>query len=1047
MNPAERHRLVLTLFDRACDLPHNERAPFLTAHCPDREIREEVKALLRKDESSDAFIDVSEPGRGLEMMAAEALCADDGEAPVPEIIGTYRIRRRIGHGGMGVIFEAVQDSPKRRVALKVLRPGLISRELLRRFQHEAHVLGQLQHPGIAQIHEAGWAELQHDRQPFFAMEYIDGEPIDKFVDRHALGVNETLELVARVCDAVQHAHQKGVIHRDIKPSNVLVQTPDDGTRTNAADTHSTGSGRSDGIGQPKVLDFGIARVTDADLQTVTVQTEVGQLVGTLAYMSPEQARGNPTEVDTRCDVYALGVMLYELLSGKRPLDLTGLAMAEAARVIGEDEPTPLGQVDRNLRGDIATIVAKAMDKDRERRYATAAEFAADIRRYRNHQPIDARPASTFYQINKFAARNKGLVFGLAAAFVMLIIALIGTSYGLIESNRARGEAEKEKNTAIAARKAADAARAAADESRDDADQAARFQATQLEGVDVPRMGANLKAAILDAVPQEKRRQLAERLSQINFTDVALGVIEKDILEPSIQAIDEEFSDQPQLQTRLLATAATTLQTFGLFERAEEPFRRSLEIRRSTLGEEHIDTLRAGAALGGLFVAMGKLDEAEATLRDVLDTATRVLGPEHPGVLSWSNSLAALLFKERRIDEAISLFRKTLEIQKRTLDSDDEDLLANIGNLGIALLQKGDLKAAKPILVENYEARRRVLGEDHPNTLVAMDYVAAMFRAEGDLEEAESLYRRALESARRLRGSKHPKTISCMNNLAGVLYRMERFDEAEPLFRASLELTKEVFGAEHAETITYLENLGALLRKTNRGEESKTLYLEALSIRRRGRGDLDSDTLRAIYHVAKLHASYGERDEAIKYYKEAVAGARQIFGEHHPKTITATRELAKNLELQGKRKEAEPFRRAVLKAMRQLKQKDGINSVRAMDDLGINLNRQGRGAEAEPLLRESLRIRETLTPGAWQILATQSELGEAIAADSRRYAEAEELMVKAIENLQHHPFAESERGTQLLQTMNDRIIRCYESWHKSDPSAGFDKKLRAWQERS
>ena len=309
---------------------------------------------------------------------------------------------------MGTVYEAEQDNPRRTVALKVIRPGLVSAEFLNRFSHEAHILGRLQHSGIAQVYEAGRGE---DGQPFFAMEFIRGMPLDEYSRSSGLDVAARLELLARVCDAVQHAHDKGVIHRDLKPGNILV----------------------DQSGQPKVLDFGVAHVTDADLLTTSSRTQTGQLLGTLSYMSPEQIAAGPSRLDGCSDVYTLGVILFELLANRLPYHLEHLPVHEVARVIQQEEPSRLGSIDTLYRGDVEIIVAKALEKDKTRRYASAGDLASDIRRYLRGEAILARPASALYQLRKFARRNKGLVAGVSGIFAAL---LVGTVVSILFALRA-----------------------------------------------------------------------------------------------------------------------------------------------------------------------------------------------------------------------------------------------------------------------------------------------------------------------------------------------------------------------------------------------------------------------------------------------------------------------------------------------------------------------------------------------------------------------------------------------------------------------------------
>lgn len=345
----------------------------------------------------------------------------DVPAPsIPTNLGHYTIIRTLGEGGMGTVFEAEQASPKRTVALKVIRPGYLSSDLLRRFGQEAQVLGRLQHPGIAQIYEAGTVyDARSQPVPYFAMEFIRGVSLTEYVTAHKLGTRARLDLIAQVCDAVEHAHQKGVIHRDLKPGNILV----------------------DQSGRPKILDFGVARATDSDMQQTSMRTDIGQLVGTVPYMSPEQISGDSADLDTRSDVYSLGVIMFEVLVGRLPYDVGRKMVLEAARIIRDNEPTRLSSVNRTLRGDVETIVSKALQKERGRRYQSAESLGADIRRYLNDEPIAARPASTWYQTSKFARRNRGLVAGLAIAFLCLATGLVFSLRSRNEAVAARADAE------------------------------------------------------------------------------------------------------------------------------------------------------------------------------------------------------------------------------------------------------------------------------------------------------------------------------------------------------------------------------------------------------------------------------------------------------------------------------------------------------------------------------------------------------------------------------------------------------------------------------
>jgi serine/threonine protein kinase/WD40 repeat protein len=402
---------VQDLFDQAVALPPAQRAAFLEGACMgDPALRAEVETLLACDSNfpegeGDEGLLKSPLVRALAPMSSEAGEPPPGHLPGhPVRVGHYRILRRIAEGGMGTVYEAEQDSPRRPVALKVVRHGLASPALVKRFRHEAQILGRLHHPGIAQVYEAGIAD---DGQPFFAMEFIRGLPLDEYARRHGLDVTARLGLLAQVCDAVQHAHDQGVIHRDLKPANILV----------------------DEAGDSKVLDFGVARATDADLWTTSGGTEAGQLLGTVSYMSPEQVTADPAALDRRSDVYALGVILFELLANRLPCIVNDLPLLEMARVIREEEPPRLGSIDRRLRGDVETIVSQALAKDRARRYGSAGELASDIRRYLGHEPIRARRTTPAERLARWARRHPGLATALAVV-ALLLVTITAASIGL-----------------------------------------------------------------------------------------------------------------------------------------------------------------------------------------------------------------------------------------------------------------------------------------------------------------------------------------------------------------------------------------------------------------------------------------------------------------------------------------------------------------------------------------------------------------------------------------------------------------------------------------
>jgi WD40 repeat protein/serine/threonine protein kinase len=433
----ERYRRVGEVFTAALQRAEAERSAFVDAACAgDDDLRAQVLSLLERARRPSRLLDDATPGAAARERAEQALLGNPGETPLPDRIGQYRVLRVLGEGGSAIVYEAEQERPRRRVALKLLRTGLTTTEVLRRFEREAEILGRLLHPGIAQVHEVGVARLagpSSPAQPFFAMELVDGLRLTAHAERKRLGPRERLELVAAACDAVEHAHSRGVVHRDLKPANILV----------------------DASGRPKVLDFGVARAFDSDLSTTTLRTATGQVVGTLPYMSPEQVSGRTDAIDARCDVHALGVIAFELLTGRLPHAVDGLALADAARVIREDDPARIGSIDRALRGDVETIVAKALEKDRARRYQSAADMASDIRRFLAGDPITARPPSAARHLDRFARRHRTLVVAVAAAFLALLLgALVAVRQAVLARRSEAAALEQAYRASLAAAGAA-----------------------------------------------------------------------------------------------------------------------------------------------------------------------------------------------------------------------------------------------------------------------------------------------------------------------------------------------------------------------------------------------------------------------------------------------------------------------------------------------------------------------------------------------------------------------------------------------------------------
>jgi eukaryotic-like serine/threonine-protein kinase len=1018
-----------TIFAGALAQPAAARATFLDRACAgDPARRARIESLLQAHEAAEAHF-----------MATAATPAAIVEPATGERIGRYKLLQKIGEGGCGIVYMAEQTEPVvRRVALKVIKLGMDTKEVIARFEAERQALALMDHPNIARVFDGGATETG---RPFFVMELVRGVRITRYCDEQNLPTTARLELFTQVCHAVQHAHQKGIIHRDLKPSNILVTL-------------------HDGKPVPKVIDFGIAKATQGRLTDATLFTAFEQFIGTPAYMSPEQAEMSGLDIDTRSDIYSLGVLLYELLTGRPPFDpktLIACGLDEIRRIIREVEPprmstrlSTLNDLDRAtiaksrgilpaqlstlLRGDLDWIVMRCLEKDRTRRYETANGLALDVLRHLHDEPVIARPPAPAYRVAKFIRRNQRMVIAVAMVIVTLVAGIIISSWQAVRATRADKMAQADRAAAIAERTLAMQARQLAEASRNN-------EATQRKQAESSARAAEIEAATSAAVTKFLEEDLLSQASPDHQPDRELKL--RTVLDRAATKVDRAFPDRPLVEASIRTTLATTYHSLGEYAASGKQLERAMELRRRelgetdpstlstvcallnayrmtemyapgealaigtlanirrNLGEDHAEAANVMSSLAPIYVGQGKLVEASHLHAQSLAIRTRVFGPEHPQTANAMSNLASVLQREGKLAEAVDLFAKTLDLRRRTLGKEHRDTLETMRHLAAALNVRGLFAESAQLHAETLEIRKRTLGTEHPDTLRSQSDLAFAYRSIGKLEEAAAMQNEVVEVRKRVLGVGHSQTLTSMRYLAEAEEARGDSAKAIALYQETAELAASALGTDHSETLQAMSKLASVYRVHDKPAEAAVIYERVLEIMKRVFGPEHPKTLETMTGLASCYRS-------LRRFKEAAAGQAavattraRVLGPEHPQTLAALSFVGMNWRSEGKLPEAVDRLAEVYVAQKRVQGLQRQETLFTAEELGGALLQMESFDRAEAVLRESLAARKSFERESRQSIMNQWALAEALIG-LRRFDDANAMIAEGLDALRRNP---------------------------------------------
>lgn len=848
----ESRSLAETIFIAARDLPDaDERAAYLAKACGEAlPLRERVERMLAAEQKADRFF----AGNPLELDESP-LTLRDAAGKEGSVIGCYKLLQQIGEGGCGIVYMAEQEQPiRRRIALKLIKPGMDTRQVIARFEAERQALAMMDHPNIARVLDAGATDTG---RPYFVMELVRGIKITEYCDQNNLPTRERLDLFTKVVQAVQHAHQKGIIHRDLKPSNVLVTL-------------------HDGVPVPKVIDFGIAKAMEQKLTDKTLFTQFEQFIGTPAYTSPEQAEMSGLDVDTRSDIYSLGVLLYELLVGRTPFDTDDLirsGLNEMRRIIREKEPdrpsTRLStmfaeertataqrravsspELIHLLKGDLDWIAMKCLEKDRTRRYETAGALAADIQNYLGNEPVTARPPSTAYRLGKLVRRNKLAFAASAAVAVALLAGIVVSTWQAARARRAEKAAQQEKESAEAVLKF-------------------------------------FREKILAAGRPEG-------------TEGGLGreVTLRKAIDAAESQISKVFKDRPLVEASIRTALGESYRYLGEPALAIQQLDRSLAIHRQILGFNHPTTLWAMDRLGGAYSEAGKHEQALPLLEETLKVRKTKLGGEHLATLSTMCNLGLAYFEAGKNDQAVPLLEQALRLERAKKGPEAFDTLSTMNNLALAYNNSGKLDQALPLLEEVVKLRK-AKWPGHAGTLASMQNLGYAYLRAEKVDQALSIQEETVKLQRARLGLAHPQTLAGISTLAEIYRKSGKPDRMLQFLEETLELFKAHLGLARRETLVWMNNLAVEYENTGKLDRAVPLFEEALELMKAHLGLEDRETLNTMNNLAGAQAKLGKHDLALPLFEEAWKVGKAKLEPEQAETIRSMRGFALALSAQGR----------------------------------------------------------------------------------------------------------------------------------------------------